>query len=349
MPPRRSGSRGLAIPKPASSARRDQQVGLPERIGADPLDADLFDQVVTGSGRVERGDVRGAGEKARRAGCVAHLLLERERRLVGLPAGVARLEQRGEIGADVQPAVARPAAEPLDRAADGEVDVQGRQVERDDAGGLVGVEDDVGARLVGTLDDPFDVLDLARLEEDVADRDEQRSLVDRVDDLVDVLADHDLQFSLCLVEVAHRGEVAALVDDPVPLRCRPEAGEDDGFRDRHVLMHHRRACRRADDPADLVADCQRQFPPAFPPRPDPALAPGARVLRQPVLGPSRHRSERVIDQIGRLLEDRELGAVVEERSHQAPVCTTSVCEGRVPGTVPGSCPFTTVSREQTPR
>ena len=161
---------------------------------ADPLDADLFDQVVAGGGRVERGHVGGAGEKARRAGCVAHLLLERERRLVGLPARVARLEQLGEIGTNVEPAVARPAAEPLDRAADGEVDVQGRQVERDDAGGLVGVEDDMRASLVGTLDDPCNVLDLTRLEEDVADRDEQRSLVDSVDDLVVVLADHDRQF-----------------------------------------------------------------------------------------------------------------------------------------------------------
>ena len=132
----------------------DQQVGLSERIGADPLDADLFDQVVAGGGRVERRNVRRAGEEARRAGGVAHLLLERERRLVGLPARVARLEQRGEIGPNVEPAVARPAAEPLDRAADGEVDVQGGHVERDDAGGLVGVEDHVRAGLVGTLDDP---------------------------------------------------------------------------------------------------------------------------------------------------------------------------------------------------
>ena len=336
MPPRRSGSRGLAIPKPGGVGEVDQEVGLAERVGPDPLDADLLDQVVAGRRGVERGDVRRAGEEARRAGGVAHLLLEGEGRLVGLPAGVGRLEPLGEVGADVEPAVAGAAAEPLDRAADGEVDVQRGHVERDDPGRLVGVEDHVRARLVRALDDAGDVLDLGGLEEDVADRDEQRALVDRLDDLAVVLADDDLEVGLRLVEVAHRGEVAALVDDAVPLRRRPEAGEDDGFRDRDVLVHHRRARRRADDPADLVADGHRQLPPAFAPGADATLAPGAGVLGEPLLDRRRHRAQRVVDQVRRLLEDRELGAVVEELAHARESATKrGVREGRVPGTVPG--------------
>ena len=113
-------------PEAGRVGERDQQVGLAERVGADPLDADLLDQVVAGGCGVERGDVRRAGEEAGGAGGVAHLLLEGEGRLVRLPARVGGLEPLGEVGANVEPAVARAAAEPLDRAADGEVDVQGR-------------------------------------------------------------------------------------------------------------------------------------------------------------------------------------------------------------------------------
>ena len=73
----------------------------------------------------------------------------------------------------------------------------------------------MGADLVRAADDRLDLLDLAGLEEHVADRDEQRPLVDRVDDRAVVLADDDLEVGLRLVEVAHRGEVPPLVDDPV--------------------------------------------------------------------------------------------------------------------------------------
>ena len=67
-------------------------------------------------------------------------------------------------------------------------------------------------------DDRLDVLDLARLVENVTDRDEQRPLVDRIDDRLAVLADDDLEIRLRLVEVADGGEVAALVHDAIPPR-----------------------------------------------------------------------------------------------------------------------------------
>ena len=264
-----------------------------------------------------------------------------------LPAGVGGLEPLGEVGPDVEPAVAGAAAEPLDRPADGEVDVQRGDVERHDPRRLVGVQDHVRADLVRAPDDPLDVLDLRRLEEDVADRDEQRALVDRLHDLAVVLADDDLEVALRLVEVAHGREVAALVDDPVPLRRGLEAGEDDRLGDRDVLVHHRRAGGRADDAADLVADRQRHLPPALAPGADPTLAPRARVLGEPLLRLRRHRAERVVDQVGRVLEDRELGAVVEQLAHQPQsarkrlaqaVTTTNGREGHVPGTVPRTRP-----------
>ena len=172
------------------------------------------------------------------------------------------------------------------------------------------------ADLVGAPHDRLDVLDLGRLEEDVADRDEQRALVDRLDDRLVVLADDDLETRLRLVEVANGREVAAFVDDPVPRGVdREEAREHDGLGDRHVLVHHGRARRGADDPPDLVAHRHRRRPPALPPGADTALAPLARVVGETLLRLPRHRGERVVDEVGGVLQDGELGAVVEEIAH----------------------------------
>src|SRR3954470_4782632 len=56
----------------------DQQLCLLNRLRANPLDADLLDQVVSGRRRVQRRDVRRAGEEARRALRILELRLEAE-------------------------------------------------------------------------------------------------------------------------------------------------------------------------------------------------------------------------------------------------------------------------------
>jgi hypothetical protein len=53
--------------------------------------------------------------------------------------------------------------------------------------------------LTRAADDRLDVLDLARLEEDVRDRHEERPFVDPLDDLPVVLAHDDLEVRLRLV------------------------------------------------------------------------------------------------------------------------------------------------------
>ena len=231
-----------------------------------------------------------------------------------LPARVGRLEPLGEVRANVEPAVARPTAEPLDRAADREVHAERRDVERHDPGRLVGVEDHDRADLVRAPHDRLDVLDLRGLEEDVADRDEERALVDRVDDRRVVADDHHLEVGLRLPEVAHRREVRLLVHDAVAPALGPEARAHDRLGDGDVLVHHRRAGRRADDAADLVADHHRHRPPALAPRPDPARLPRPGVLREPVLRRRGHRAERVVDQIGRVRQDGEAVTIGEARS-----------------------------------
>ena len=123
----------------------DEQRRLAHRVGADPLDADLADDLVAGARGVVGGDVRRAGEEPRRAGRRLHLGLERERPRVTVPAGERGLELLGEVGPHVEPAGARPAAEPLDGAADAELDPERRHVERHRARRLVRVEADVRA------------------------------------------------------------------------------------------------------------------------------------------------------------------------------------------------------------
>jgi hypothetical protein len=114
----------------------------------------------------------------------------------------------------------------------------------------------------------------------VADRDEQRPLVERVDDRGAVLDRDDLEPWLRLVEVAHGGEVRLLVHDPVPLTRPRKAREHDRLGDGHVLVHHDRAGRRAEDPGELVAHRDRHLPPTVRPRADAALAPGAAYSRR---------------------------------------------------------------------
>ena len=167
------------------------------------------------------------------------------------------------------------------------------------------------ADLVRPAHDRLDVLDLPRLVEDVADRDEQRALVDPLDDLLVRLADDDVEVRLRLVEVADGREVATLVDDAVASGIdRTEARERDRLGDSHVLVHHRRSRGGADDTADLVADRPRRLPPTLRPGADPALLPHAAELGQTLRRLPRHRAERVADEVGRVLEDRKLASVV---------------------------------------
>ena len=284
---------------------------MADRVAANAIDADLLDQVVARGGCIEGRHVGGPGEEARAAVRVLELRLEAEWAGVRLPADECRLEHLGEIRPDVEPAVSRAAAQPLDAAADREVDVQRCNIERHDSGGLISVEDDVRADLVCAVDDRGDFLDLRRLEENVRDRNEQGAFVDRFDDGGVVLHDHDVELRLSLVQVADARKVALFVNDAVAVWIdRPEAGHDDRLRDRDVLVHDGRAGRSPDDAADLIPDGHRHLPPALAPGTDAAFLPHPRVLEHAFLGGRRHRAERVVDEVRRIAEDREPLAVL---------------------------------------
>src|SRR2546430_441282 len=141
------------------------------------------------------------------------------------PAGEGGPRPSGETGGDVAPAGAGAPTEPLDAAADGEVALRRGDVQRTRARRLVGVEHDERAGFVRPLNDRLDVLDLAGLEEDVADWDEQCPLVDRLEHGGLVGDDLDVRASpsLRLVEVANRRKLALAVDDAVARRLELEA------------------------------------------------------------------------------------------------------------------------------
>ena len=286
-----------------------------DRASADPLDPDLLDHVVAGGRSVERWNVRSPGQEPRGTVRVVLLGLEGEGPLVRLPAGQGRLEGLREIWTHVEPGSARAAAEPLDRAADGEVDAERRHVERHGSHRLVRVEDDQRTGFARPRHDRLDVLDPAGLEEHVRDRHEQGPLVDRLDDPLVVRSDDHLRAARRLVEVANRREVALLVDDPAALPFESEAREHDRFGQRHVLVHGDGLRSSPDQPPDLLADGQRQLPPTLFPGADAARVPGPRVLGEALLDGRGHGAQRVVDQVGRLREDRESVAVLEQVAH----------------------------------
>ena len=105
------------------------------------------------------------------------------------PADEGGLERAPEIRAHVEVARAWSAAQPFDRSADGEVRAERRQVDGNDAGRLIDVEDHVRAHLVGLVDHRARVLDEAAAEEHQRQRHQQRSLVDGVEQALEIGAD----------------------------------------------------------------------------------------------------------------------------------------------------------------
>jgi len=151
----------------------------------------------------------------------------------------------------------------------------------------------VCADLVRPLDDALDRLDLSRLVENVRDRHEQRTFVDRFDHRLRVVADDNLgsEARPRLLHVAHRREEPGLEHDAVARRLRVEAREHDRLGNRHVLVHDGAAGRCADDRADEIADAKRRLPPALAPRTCATGRPFVREELEPPCRLSRHRTE----------------------------------------------------------
>ncbi len=169
------------------------------------------------------------------------------------------------------------------------------------------------ADLVRAPDDRLDVLDLGLLEEDVADRDEQRPLVDPLDESPVVLAHDDLEIRLRLVQVANGREVRRA-------RRRPGCAVASTWRKHESATASAIAtfwCMtvdpggRADDPPDLVSDPDQGVshqPSAHERMPRSAHMRAYSASRS--AAPRGIAPSEWLDEVRRLLEDRELGPVL---------------------------------------
>ena len=257
-----------------------------------------------------------------------------------LPAREPRGQALGEIGPDVEPAVARAAAKPLDRAADGKVDAERAHVERNDAGRLVTIEDHERADLVCPPDDRLDVLDLPGLEQDVTDRDEERALVDRVDDRRRPRRRRPRDRAAPGRGTAPRGNCRARRRPGCAMgrpggTTRTTASATVTFWCITVVpAAHRRSARPGRLPSAAA-------PTSLRPRPGFRAHSTCGRTRQAAPRPARHRGERVVDQVRRVRQDRKLGAVVEELAHHQSVGRGLLCSERAQKSV-GCAPLCTV-------
>src|ERR1051325_12046866 len=102
--------------------------------------------------------------------------VESKRCFVGHPTGRFGLECVLQIRPDVEITRAWSTAEPLHRAAGGEVGIEVFDIERDGAGRLIRVKHDHRAYFMRAIDDGFCVLKKRALEKHVREGNEQRRL-----------------------------------------------------------------------------------------------------------------------------------------------------------------------------
>ena len=233
------------------------------------------------------------------------------------PAGESGLRGSKQVRPRVEEGRARPAAQPLETAAGEEVHAEGGDVERNDAGRLIPVEQHERAAVVCARHDRGRVHDERRLEQHVGERDECRPLVNRGEQAVERhdevrIGGDDGQLEaerlLGAIEIDERREIGGQTDNPVALRSRLHARQRHHRRRRHVLVHADGSGWCADDAAHLVADFTGHLPPALLPGAHAACRPRVRVLGQRLRRPARHRAERVADHVDGRCQDGELGA-----------------------------------------
>ncbi len=262
---------------------------LPLRLGPDRLHAGVGDDPVALRRHHVRGDVGGAGHEAAGARRVRDRARpEGERRLVPEPAEHPRRQARRHLRLGVQVAGARPAEQPLDRAADHQVDVEGAHVQRDGPGRLVGVQQHQGADLVGAGDHRGRVQQRRGAERHVGDGDQRGLLVDRLQqpvqvdgevaggDGVDLGADRLLR----PVQVVAGGELEVGGDQPAAWPRPVQAGQHLPGQHRHVGAERDRAGGGAEQPFQDRRDRPEPLQPAVP---------GDHPLGRPLLGEARER------------------------------------------------------------
>ena len=295
---------------------------------ADPIDADLRDDLDPALGDEENGSRRRSVLQAARVRVVRQVLgVEREGVGRREPPGDGGLQRCEEVATAKEEDAPRPTAQELERSRNVEVAPEVVKVERDDTDAVVVIHEGQGAAFAGQRTDRLGIHDRARSVEHAVHHDERGPFVDRV--VVPLERDRhvvgrtqpdELGSGLrrpCLPHLSIRREVQFGEDDPVPLAREIEGGRNGREGDRDVRRER-----------DLVRVASAQlgegsFQPGH--RGEDVLEP--HVVRRSLGGPSPdvvvevpagavpNRTQRCADQVRLATEDLELVAVTREVSN----------------------------------
>ena len=161
----------------------------------------------------------------------------------------------------------RPTAQPFQRPADVEIDVQRRHIDRDDANAVVAVEQDLRPDRVRLLDDGGGGQDVGALEQHVRQADQPRPLVNRVEQFLRVERDavvgaysDDLHLRQHRFDGVHvRREIHVADDNFAALRVAEiQRRKQNAVGDAGVLVDKDASGRRAHQRRDFVADAALQ-------------------------------------------------------------------------------------------
>jgi len=109
-----------------------------------------------------------------------------------------------------------------------------------------------------------------------------------------------------MIEVLDRGKFQFRHHHFISWPPKIEARGNHSLRLRYILMQGNLAPHRANQWSDLVAHADCHFPPAFFPGTNASLSPRIRIRLQTPIHTTRHRPQRIADQIGRAVENWKL-------------------------------------------
>ena len=239
---------------------------------------------------------------------------ERKRVAGGEPAGAAWPDLGDQLGPHIKKGVARPAADPLQAAADEGVAAHRLHVQRHAAAGLVAVDQAQGAGGVGGVGDRADVLQVAGRVEEMGRRDQGGPGVDPLGERLGrdrhtVSAWHELDLIIRPAQplVADCREVELADQHLVPALGQRQAGGQGGQGDRDGGGDGRRACRRLEQVRDPASETLEQGQPGREPDRGALLIPVLGVLGQGGAAAAWKRPEGAGVEVDAAVEEGEFG------------------------------------------
>src|SRR6267154_17428 len=156
---------GTGDPETRFLRQLNEMLSLPHALLANPLNPDLIYDFIAGLCCVQSRNRGRSVQKPCNVRSVMQLALKRERMFVGHPPSRFRLQPLDQIRSHVEVSGARPTAQPLNRTAGSEINLQVFHTKRHCARRLVSVEHDHRSDFVRAASDRLRVLQERALEQ----------------------------------------------------------------------------------------------------------------------------------------------------------------------------------------